>query len=249
MTRNPLYVNPPASQSIADPNANAVTATLANVDVKVAGATNLYIAQGNAVDDPLYWFGEQIDDTPIVIREFFNDIPGDSQGGPQGPPIERQSLGRIIQLSFNLSTWSQRVRYLLENQNNVYSVPGAVKDYEVGAPLLQYHSFRLLIVGTRDNRMTAGVPADKSDDYFTFNFPTVLMSSPIECGQSSKFSTLSFTLEAHKTSTMHAKRGVIWDRDVTGLSSAVSAREDEMTAQYEAIMAERRKNGPVVDDE
>lgn len=249
MTRNPSYVNPPASQSIADPNASATATTLGDVNVKVAGGSNLYIAQGNESGDTLYWFGEQIDDTPIVIREFFNDVPGDSQGGPQGAPIERQSLGRIVQLSFNLSTWSQRVRYLIENQNNVYSVPGAVKDYEIGAPLLQYHAFRLLIVPTRDNRMTAGAPTDKSQDYFTFNFPTAVMSSPIECGQSSKFSTLSFTMEAHRTSTMHTKRGVIWDRDVTGLAQAVSARESEMTAQYEAILAERQKNGPVVPEE
>lgn len=187
-----------------------------------------------------------MDDTAIVTREFFNDVPGDSQGGPQGPPIERQVLGRIVQISINLSTWSQRVRYWVERQNSAYSVNGAVYDYEVGTPVLQYHRFRLLIVPARDNQMTAAPPADKSEDWFTFNFPTVLMSSPIECGQSSKFSSLSFTLEAHRTPAIDdVKRGVIWDRDVTGLATAVQARDAQRTAQFDAIAAARAPDGPV----
>lgn len=245
MSTGPGYVNPPASQTIPDPNSGATTATLGNVGVKIAGASNIYFAQGNAETDPLYYVGEQIDQTGIVIREFFNDVPGDSQGGPQGAPIERQSLGRIHQISFTLSSWSQRLRYFLEAQNNVYSVAGAIKDYEIGAPLMEGHAFRVLVVPVRDNRMTANQPADKSGDYFTFNFPTMILSGPVEIPQSSKFSTLTFTMEAMRTPRSKADRGIIWNRDVTGLSEAVSAREAEMNAQYEAIVAERAKSGAV----
>ena len=208
----------------------------------------MYIADGspaNPAGATLYWFGEQMDDTSIVTREFFNDVPGDSNGGPQGPPIERQALGRIVQISINLSTWNQTVRYWVERQN-MYSVNGAVQDWEVGTPLLQYHRFRLLIVPARNNKMTVAAPADKSEDWFCFNFPTVLMSSPIECGQGSKFSSLSFTLEAHRGPAIDdATRGVIWNRDVTGLDTAVAAREAQMTAQFDAIQASREKSGPV----
>lgn len=248
-TRLPIRTNPPAVGSTPDPNANAGATQLSNVNVQVAGGSNLYIADGATPGASLYWFGEQMDDTAIVTREFFNDVPGDSQGGPQGPPIERQVLGRIVQISINLSTWSQRVRYWVERQNSVYSVNGAIQDWEVGTPILQYHRFRLLIVPARDNQLTAAAPADKSEDWFTFNFPTALMSSPIECGQSSKFSALSFTLEAHRTPAIDvSNRGVIWNRDVTGLDTAVQARNAEIAAQFDAIAEARAGDGPVVNE-
>ena len=245
-TREPLNTNPPAVGNIPDPNAGAGATELANVNVQVAGGSNLYLADGATPSAPLYWFGEQMDDTAIVTREFFNDVPGDSNGGPQGPPIERQVLGRIVQISINLSTWSQRVRYWVERQNSAYSTNGAIYDYEVGTPILQAHRFRLLIVPARNNKLTAAAPADKSEDWFTFNFPTCLMSSPIECGQGSKFSSLSFTLEAHRGPAVDdASRGVLWNRDVTGLDTAVSARQSQLTAQYDAIQAAREADGPV----
>jgi len=245
MTRYPNNIDPPAVGSTPDPNAGAGTVQIGSVDVKVAGGSNLYLADA-AVPGTLFWFGEQMDDTAIITREFFNDVPGDSNGGPQGPPIERQVLGRIVQISFSLSTWSQRVRYWLERQNTVYSVNGAVYDWEIGTPILQKHRFRLLIVPTRNNPIPAGGAADKSDDWFTFNFPTALMSSPIECGQSTKFSALSFTMEAHRTPPIDdANRGVIWNRDITGLASAVSARQEELNAQYDAIVEARKADGPV----
>lgn len=247
-TRLPLNTDPPAVATIPDPNANAGTTELDAVNVQVAGGSNLYIANGSPVepgDDTLYWFGEQMDDTAIVTREFFNDVPGDSNGGPQGPPIERQALGRIVQISINLSTWSQKVRYWVERQN-MYSVNGAVNDWEVGTPLLQYHRFRLLIVPARNNKLTAADPVDKSEDWFTFNFPTVLMSSPIECGQGTKFSSLSFTLEAHRGPAIDdTNRGVIWNRDVTGLQLAEATRTAAMQSQFEAIQAARASAGPV----
>ncbi|MFZ9077502.1 MAG: hypothetical protein ACO23H_03140 [Alphaproteobacteria bacterium] len=246
MTRSPNYVNPPAvGNTLVDPNAGAGTNQIGAVDVKVAGGSNLYLADA-AVPNTLYWFGEQMDDTAIVTREFFNDVPGDSNGGPQGAPIERQTLGRIVQISFSLSTWSQRVRYWLERQNTVYFTNGAVRDWEIGTPILQYHRFRLLIVPSRNNQITAALPSDKSGDFFTFNFPTTLMASPIETGQSSKFSALSFTMEAHRTPPIDdAKRGVIWDRDVSGLSEAVQARQEQQNAAYQEIIDARKAESPI----
>lgn len=248
LTRLPLNTLPPSVSTIPDPNASANDDIRDAVNIQVAGGSNLYIADGAPADPAeatLYWFGEQMDDTAIVTREFFNDVPGDSNGGPQGPPIERQALGRIVQISINLSTWNQTVRYWVERQN-MYSVNGAVNDWEVGTPLLQYHRFRLLIVPARNNKMTLADPIDKGSDWFTFNFPTVLMSSPIECGQGSKFSSLSFTLEAHRGPQISGDtRGVIWNRDITGLDAAEAVRNDEIAAQFDAIQAAREPNAPV----
>ena len=246
MSRAPFNLDPPGAVSFVDPNSGAESANAGQVDVKVAGGSNLYLADAS-VPGTLYWFGEQIDDTSLVIREFFNDIPGDSQGGPQGPPIDRQVLGRIVQVSFTLSTWSQRVRFWLERQNTAYFTNGAIEDYEVGAPLFSDHAFRLLIIPARNNKFTAGAPTNKSQDWFTYNFPTAVLSSPIEWGQGTKFSTLSFTMEAHRSPPGTTKRGVIWDRDIDGLSEAVSSLEAQATEQYEAILAERAKTAPITE--
>lgn len=226
----------------ADPNAGANAGTLTDVCVKVAGRSNLYIANGDesASDQTLYYFGEQMDDTPITTQEFYNDVPGDSHGGASGPPIERQVLGRIIRVSFNLSAWNFTTRFWLENHNGAYSVNGAVLDSEVGKPLFKFHSFRLLIVPVRDNSML--VPATTKDkDYFCFNFPNAHLSSPIEFGQGTKFSALRFTMEAHRCVGTHSKAGVIWDRDITGLGSAVTAQNAMLADQLEAVSSAKSK--------
>ncbi len=242
------YVAPQAVGNIPDPNAGAGTEQNNGVDVKVSGAVNIYIGDTMSQTGELYWMGQQIDDTAIVTREFFNDVPADSHGGPQGPPIDRQVLGRIVQLSFNLSTWSQRTRTWIEQQN-YYSVPGAIYDWEVGEPLFQTHGFRIVLVPARDNRITAAQPATKSQDWFCYNFPMCVMAGPIEASQSTKFTTLSFTMEAHRVPQIsNTLSGVIWNRDVTGVDQAVAARQEEMQAQYDAILAERAKTAPVPEE-
>lgn len=249
MTLVPGRYAPQAVGNNPDPNTGAGTTQYNGVDVKVAGASNIYIGNSLDTEDTLYWLGQQIDDMAIVTREFFNDVPADSHGGPQGPPIERQVLGRIVQLSFNLSTWSQRTRTWIEQQNTAYSTPGTIYEWEVGTPLFQYHAFRILIVPARDNRITAAAPATKASDWFTYNFPCCVMASPIEASQSTKFTGLSFTMEAHRVPQINnALKGVIWNRSVSGLATAVSAQEAEMQAQYDAIVAERAKTGPVVEE-
>lgn len=185
-----------------------------NPEIKVAGRSNLYI--GNISGNPtLYYFGEQMDDTPIVERDFYNDVPGDSHGGPQGPPIDRQVIGKTVQVSFTLSVWSRSVREWLSQHNGAYSTLGAIEDWEIGRILFDLYKYRLVVVPI----VTTMQPE------FTFNFPTALLSSPVEAGQGSKFSALRFTVEAHRGPPAAAVgvRGVIWNRDTTGVSGAQAA--------------------------
>ncbi len=58
------------------------------------------------------------------------------------------------------------------------------------------------------------------------------MAGPIEASQSTKFTTLSFTMEAHRVPQINnSLSGVIWNRDVTGVNEAVAAQQAEMQAQ------------------
>ena len=205
-----------------DPNLNADPDLLAQTDIKVSGRSDLYIAS-NQTPGTLYYFGMQMDDTPLSFREYYNDVPADSHGGPQGPPIERQVLGRVATINFSLSVWSQNVRYWLENHNGAYETNGYIDDTEVGTLLFTNHAFRLLIVPLKGDPMI-DVPLTASDLFFTKNFPTAVLSSPIEYGIGTKFSALRFTLEAHRSPPASPKRGILWDRDTTGYPPAVQQR-------------------------
>jgi len=229
---------------MASPNATATPEQRAIVDVWVPGRTNLYIADGMLEGAALFYFGEQSDDTPITTREFFNDVPGDSHGGPNGPPIERQVLGRIINIGFTLSTWSQEIREWLENHNFAYQYPGVIQDFEIGTPLLSRHRYRLLIVGIRANFFGADpANAEKNEDWFCSNYPCAILSSPVEINQGTKYAALRFTMEGHRVPPLPEdgdpqppKRGIIWDRDIDGLAAAQTQQAGMQRAAMAAVM-------------
>lgn len=227
------------------PNTAATAEQRATVDIQVPGRTNCYIADGMTPAAPLNYFGEQSDDTPITIREFYNDVPGDSHGGPNGPPIERQVLGRIYQIGFTLSTWSQDMREWLENHNGAYATPGTIADYEIGTPLLSRHRYRLLLVGIRPNFFGDPLGTTKDQDWFCYNFPCSILSTPIETNQGTKYAALRFSLEGHRVPPLPedgdpqpAKRGVIWDRDITGLAAAQAQAGAMMREAMAAAMGD-----------
>jgi len=220
--------------AVDNPNDGETNDLSENVEIKVAGRSNLYIADNSQASQPLYYFGEQMDDTPLIFQEFYNDIPGDSNGGSNGPPIDRQVLGRNVRVNFNLSTWNHKIRYMLEQHNGAYEVAGRVQDFEVGKLLFHNHRFRLLIVPLHNNDMIDAV-VDKSDDYFTFNFVNAHLVSPIEVGQGSKFSGMRFTMEAYRSPAGATDAGVIWNRDVTGLTTAVEAQNQMIAEQLAEI--------------
>jgi hypothetical protein len=186
--------------------------------IQVAGKSNLYIGFPSNSYATLVKIGEQIDETRLTVQKFLHDVPGDRHGGPQGPPIEKQQLGMMVRGQFSLSRWDPVVRRLIE-AHNVNATEGKMTDAEIGSLLLRDRSFRICIAPSKPNPIPFG-EIDAGKDWFYRNFPCAIITDPIECGQGTKFSVLSFGFEAHRVPEGHpyalafsSNVGVVYDRN------------------------------------
>jgi hypothetical protein len=187
--------------------------------IQVAGKSDLYIGFPGDSYATLLKIGEQLDETKIEINQIFHDVHGDRNGGPQGPPIERQFLGMTATCQFNLSRFSTEVhRRILTH--NVLATQGKIIDSEVGALILRDRSFRIAIVPSRSNLIGSGL-ANAGTDAFFYNFPCCCIASPVATGQGTKFSLLSFTMQAYRVPEGHpitigsgnaGNAGVMWNK-------------------------------------
>lgn len=177
--------------------------------IQVAGKSNIWLALP-ATPTMLIKVGEQLDDTQLEILDFWHDVHADSHGGPQGPPVERQHLGKIARGTLTLSKWNPLVLEHL-HKHNLMATEGTLLETEIGGLTLKDRHFRVLIYPKRTN-VTLGAATDY---HLTWNFPCAVLGSPVQLGQGTKFSALRLSVEAHRAPAGHAKAGVVWDRDVT----------------------------------
>lgn len=188
--------------------------------IQVAGKSNIYLGFPSNDYATLVKIGEQGDETMLSVENFDHDVPGDRHGGPQGPPIEIQRLGMVVTGQFSLTRWDPLIRRLLI-AHGVTATEGRLADSEIGSLLIRDRSFRLVIAPSKPNLIPAGEPGAGTDSFF-YNFPAALVSGPIETGQGTKYSTLRFSMRAHRVPEGHWYQnvggsglgvGVIWNRD------------------------------------
>lgn len=212
------------------------TASATTPYIQVAGKSNILI--GFPQDDyaVMHRIGEQIDETRISVQQVLHAVPGDSQGGPAGEPIEDQILALIHTCQFNLSKWDPIVREKLI-RHNVMAKDGSFADSEIGSLLRRDRSFRIVISPSRNTTIPAIDPItgvahpDAGSDYFYYNFCCCTVTSPIETGQGTKFSALQFSMRAYRVPEGHPlapgsnganfAEGLIWNRDITGVPLAL----------------------------
>ena len=192
--------------------------------IQVAGKSNLLVGFPDDDYATLDILGEQMDDTQISVAPIFHDVPGDSQGGPQGQPIEKQHLGFRVTGQFSLSKWDPAV--VRQIRRYAMTKDGAISDAEIGALMLRDRSLRVVISPSKSNPIPAGAQ-DATSDYYFWNFPCALVTSPIETGQGTKFSVCRFSFEAfrvpagHPLAPSNPSEGIIWDKDNTGVNTAL----------------------------
>lgn len=186
--------------------------------IQVAGKSNLYLGFPGNNYASLIQIGEQMDETSLTVNKFTHDVPGDSHGGPQGPPIEKQQLGMTVSGRFQLSKWSQIAKRLIE-KHAVNATEGKITDSEIGSLMLRDRSFRIVIAPSKPNLIPFG-EEDAGKDWFFRNFPCCVVSDPVEYGQGTKFSVLSFSFEAHRVPVGHpyaiantTNAGIVYNRD------------------------------------
>lgn len=154
--------------------------------VVVAGAVLVKTGTGSA--NALENLGYSINGIQIRERVYTLDVPGDQNGGDEGPPIDRQYLGEVDLITMELSKYDVAVfakltPKLLGGTAGQTATPGTLI---FGAS--KY--YRLLLTGAAFTRNYIGA---------------TLIGEPIEFNAGTKFSRLRIEWECHAIS------GVKWN--------------------------------------
>lgn len=159
--------------------------------VNVAGKTQIWVGTGAA--GVLEFLGYSINGVQIVERPFFTNVPGDENGGDEGPPVEKQHMGDLHYLRLELSKWDDlimaKIRARLRGNTEAQSItPGTL----VVCGSLYY---RLLLSGPN----------------FTRNYLVAIPSEPYEMNVGTRWSRASIEFECHR----NALTGVMWNTTTT----------------------------------
>jgi hypothetical protein len=116
----------------------------------------------------------------IRSQGFFIDVPGDQNGGDQGPPIEVQYLGEILRVRAELTKWDEAVAAKVRSRlaAGTEGSPGTPGTLMFG----DSKTIRVLIAPT-----TGAV-----------NCPRCFIRGEWEMNKGTKYSTLILEFEAHK---------------------------------------------------
>ncbi|MCP4539916.1 MAG: hypothetical protein GY832_22480 [Chloroflexi bacterium] len=162
--------------------------------VHVSGAALVKISQGGGAYQELGYTRNGVD---LTFEAFFLDVPGDQNGGDEGPPIEVQYLGEIARVRMELTKFDMAVTQVVHARvaNNAAGNP-ATPGTLLLANAAGVTSMDLLIL----------------TDLFPFHFPVAIPRQPIEENKGTKFETFVCEFECHKEQST----GVLWDRSLSG---------------------------------
>lgn len=146
--------------------------------------------------------GYAMDQTRIREQPFWLDVPGDENGGPQGPPIDVQWLGETVQIQIEMSKWDATQVALLRKY--VTATQGTILNYEVGTLMFANKSIELLCYAPQ-----APLP---------LYFPCCLLREPVEYGAGTKFASVQLFFTAYK----HPTSGVLYSQDTTGITTTTT---------------------------
>lgn len=129
----------------------------------------------------------------VTLDASYLDVPGDQNGGDEGPPIDVQYLGEIARVRLELTKYdvtnADLVRQRFGRAAAVVGTPASPGSLVFGG------TFRLLI-------KSATAP---------YNFARAFPRAPIEVNRGTKFSTFICEFECHKDAN-----GKLWDADISG---------------------------------
>ncbi len=149
------------------------------------------VRTGTGVANALEDLGFSINGVEIIETVFESDVPGDQNGGDDGPPIDIQYFGQVDRVRMELSKYDKLVAdkiraRLLGGTAGVIGTPGTLI---AGTSVF----YRLLIEPTTGPR----------------NYLAAIPREPIEVNRGTKFSRLIMEFECHSFS------GVLWNTSTT----------------------------------
>ena len=145
------------------------------------------IRTGTGASQILEDLGYTINGVTIIENVYMSDVPGDQNGGDEGPPIDIQYFGQVDRIRMEFSKFDQlvadKIRPRLEG--------GTAGTVGTAGTLITAGTkyFRLLIEPTSLPR----------------NYLAAIPREPIEVNRGTKFSRLILEFECH------AIGGVLWD--------------------------------------
>ncbi len=140
---------------------------------------------------PLEDLGYSINGVEIIETTFMSDVPGDQNGGDDGPPIDVQYFGQIDRVRMELSKFDNAVvdKIRARLSGGTAGVPGTSGTLIAGTSVF----YRVLVLPTTNPRnYVAGIPRE-----------------PIEVNRGTKFSRLILEFECHSFS------GTLWNLSTT----------------------------------
>jgi len=158
--------------------------------VQVCGAAAIRIGDEGAALASLSLLGYTRNGVEMTSEGYFLNVPGDQNGGDDGPPIDVQYLGETARIRVELTNWDPVVAAAIEArlQGGTGGTPGTP------GSLMSANAHRLLIDTTTGDR----------------NYPRVFPRGATELNKGTRFSTLVFEFEAHEDGN-----GVLWNTTVT----------------------------------
>jgi len=143
------------------------------------------------VGGSLETLGNAEDQIDYTDQAFNHEVPGDAHGGPAGPPIDVQFMGRIQRIRCTLSKFDTAVAAKVEARKTGGAQKN-VADADIGTLMIQSAKYmRVLVSNAGDAR----------------NYPICLVREAVEVGVGTKYSTFVCEFEAHRNQST----GELWN--------------------------------------
>lgn len=154
--------------------------------VNVAGKVQIWVGTGASA--ALELLGYSVNGVNIVERPFFTNVPGDENGGDEGPPVDKQFMGELHYVRLEMGKFDDtifaKIRAKLRGNTEASSfVPGTL--VSCGG-----YTYRLLLQGVN----------------FTRNYLVAVPSEPYEINVGTRWSRAVIEFECHRNSA-----GVMWN--------------------------------------
>lgn len=147
--------------------------------VQVAGACLIQVNAGAGIES----LGYSVNGVDATAEAFWIDVPGDENGGEQGPPIEIQFLGEIARIRMELSKWDSSV---------FAKVEARLKSATAGTPSTPG---TLVFANSLDMRLLLNATN------FDRNFPRAIPRGAIEMNRGTRWARAVIEWECHKDAT------------------------------------------------
>lgn len=160
------------------------------ITVQNAGLTLVKIATTAA--QTLVDLGYTRNGVDVTTQPYFIDVPGDANGGDQGPPIDIQYLGEIAHIRLELTSWDSAVLDTIKAR-----IPGGT----AGTPGT---------VGTFAFQGNVHYRVVLSNPNLPRNFPRVMFREPIQKNFGTRFAMVVLEGIAYKNGS-----GVLYNTTIT----------------------------------